>query len=137
MFFSLLVWHKVLSHDPSSLGKTKPLVAAPFIPNPDTLTCHLLVGESSRTLLLVFLSCLASIKLNAAQRNTVTSLHPQVHAGSVRASRCAPVYGIPLPAREPSLVNPAWADPEGPARAQSDPRQPEHRRGVRQHQKQH
>lgn len=61
----------------------------------------------------------------------------QVHVGAVGSSRCAPVYRIPVPAGEPSLVNPVRADPEGPPCAQSDTRQPEHRRGVRQHQEQH
>lgn len=65
------------------------------------------------------------------------SLPLQVHVGSVSGSRRAPVHRIPVPAGEPPLVNPARADPEGPPRAQSDPRQPEHRRGVRQHQEQH
>lgn len=64
-------------------------------------------------------------------------LPPQVHVGAVGASRCAPVHRIPLPAGEPSLVDPARPDPEGPPRAQPDPRKPEHRRGVRQHQEQH
>lgn len=70
-------------------------------------------------------------------RSLTPSLLLKVHVGSVGASRCAPVHRIPVPAGEPSLVNPARADPEGPARAESDQRQPEHRRGVRQHQEQH
>lgn len=61
----------------------------------------------------------------------------QVHAGSLRAPGCSSVYRLPVPAREPPLVNPARADPEGSPRAQPDPGQPEHRRGVRQHQEQH
>lgn len=60
----------------------------------------------------------------------IPSLPVQVHAGSVGASRYGPVHRIPVPAGEPSLVNPARADPEGSPRAQSDPGQPEHRRGV-------
>jgi len=30
----------MMSHNPTLLGKTKPLVDAPFMPNPDTLSCH-------------------------------------------------------------------------------------------------
>lgn len=58
------------------------------------------------------------------------SLPVQVHVGSVGAPCCASVHRIPVPAREPSLVNPARADPEGSPCAQSNPGQPEHRRRV-------
>ena len=39
-WFSDRIWHKVVSPDPSVFGKSKPLLDAPFITNPDTLTCY-------------------------------------------------------------------------------------------------
>ena len=43
--FSHKVWHKVVNHNTSLLGKTKPLVDSPFILNIDNLTCYHLNGQ--------------------------------------------------------------------------------------------
>ena len=42
-WFNDWVWEKVVSHNLSMLGKSKPLLDAPFIPNPDNLTCDQLI----------------------------------------------------------------------------------------------
>lgn len=61
----------------------------------------------------------------------------QVYAGSVCSTRSSSVPRVPLPTWKSSLAHPEGTYPEGPASAQPDPRKPEHRRGVWEHQEQH